>query len=159
MDSSINPGSGAPTPGKRSSFTGEPGETSSAAESSSNREMGAEPTELPTQGPAQLAVSYGGGGQPADQALPRWATRLLMVIEVLIWVELGMILVVVPWKPAWHDNSLILNFPRLREFLSQDFVRGVVTGIGLLDLWAGISRAIRYRDPVRTDVRTEENPG
>ena len=77
----------------------------------------------------------------------RWSFRLAMVIEVMVWIELGMILVFVPWKRAWTDNSFVLNFPQLREFLGMNFVRGAVTGIGLLDIWMAISRAVYYKDP------------
>jgi hypothetical protein len=77
----------------------------------------------------------------------RWSARLALVIEVMVWIELGMILVFVPWKRAWTDNSFVLNYPQLREFLGMNFVRGAVTGIGLLDLWMAISRAVYYKDP------------
>ena len=86
----------------------------------------------------------------SQRGLPRWATRLFLVVEVMIWVELGMILVIVPWTRAWSDNGLVLNYPRIREFLSIDFIRGIVTGIGLLDIWVGVWQAIRYKDPVST---------
>jgi hypothetical protein len=111
----------------------------------------------------QLGFEGGiGAGEPGSNLLqvpvtsvsrsgaPRWATRIFLVIEVIIWIELGMILVVVPWTHAWSDNGLILNYPRIRELLSINFVRGVVTGIGLLDIWAGVSQAIHYQDPVGT---------
>lgn len=80
----------------------------------------------------------------------RWAARIFLVIEVMIWIELGMVLVVVPWTRAWSDNGLVLSYPRLREFLNINFIRGAVTGIGLLDIWAGISQAVQYKDPVST---------
>jgi hypothetical protein len=88
---------------------------------------------------------------------PRWAARIFLVIEVMIWIELGMILVVVPWTRAWGDNGLVLNYPRIREFLSINFVRGAVTGIGLLDIGTGIWQAVHYKDPVRTKVNTKGN--
>ncbi len=86
----------------------------------------------------------------SHSSVPRWVARIFLVIEVVLWVELGMILVVVPWTHAWSENSLILDYPRIRELLSINFVRGVVTGIGLLDIWAGVSQAIHYKDPADT---------
>ena len=85
-----------------------------------------------------------------SSGVPRWAARIFLVVEVIIWVELGMILAIVPWMRAWSDNGLVLNYPRIRELLSMDFVRGVVSGIGLLDIWVGVWQAIQYKDPVRT---------
>lgn len=107
-------------------------------------------------GPNLLQVSDVGPPTPSDKAartrsgVPRWVARVFLIIEVILWIELGMILVVVPWTHAWSDNGLILNYPRIRELLSISFVRGAVSGIGLLDIWAGVWQAIRYKDPAGT---------
>jgi hypothetical protein len=84
-----------------------------------------------------------------EPAFPRWLARMFIVIEVIVWVELGIILVIAPWTRYWSGNSLILSYPHLRELLGINFIRGTVTGIGLLDIWTGIWRLLRYRDPVR----------
>ena len=97
-------------------------------------------------GPA-LVPSADSAGAEAPRKVSPWGARIALIIEVMIWLELGMILIFVPWKRAWTDNSLILNYPQLRELLGMNFVRGAVTGIGLLDLWIGISRAVYYKDP------------
>jgi hypothetical protein len=34
----------------------------------------------------------------------------------------------------------------LRVFFHSYFVRGLVTGLGLVDLWLGISEAVQYRE-------------
>ena len=102
------------------------------------------PASEPAPGMAPAAVT--GPDQAHDRPSP-WPARLALVIEVMVWIELGMILIFVPWKRAWTDNSFVLNYPQLREFLGMNFIRGAVTGIGLLDLWAGISRAVYYKDP------------
>ncbi|MGA2989712.1 MAG: hypothetical protein ABSD88_04480 [Candidatus Korobacteraceae bacterium] len=99
----------------------------------------------PESGP-KLVPAKAGGDEANDRPSP-WTARIALVIEVMVWIELGMILVFVPWKRAWTDNSFVLNYPQLREFLGMNFVRGAVTGIGLLDLWVGISRAVYYKDP------------
>jgi hypothetical protein len=82
------------------------------------------------------------------QLPPVWLARLMMVVFVAFCIEVGLILVAVPWVPRlWHENSLLLGYPALRAFLANDFVRGAVTGIGLLDLWLGVYEAVHYRDP------------
>lgn len=81
-----------------------------------------------------------------DQPPPVWMQRMNIVMKFLICVWLGMVVSVLPWTPGWTDNSLILSLPKVREFLSLDFVKGAVTGIGLVDIWIGIWEAVHYRD-------------
>jgi hypothetical protein len=67
-------------------------------------------------------------------------------MKFLICVWLGMVVSVLPWTPAWSDNSLILSLPNLRAIVTLDFVKGVITGIGIIDIWIGIWEAVHYRD-------------
>lgn len=57
-----------------------------------------------------------------------------------------MLLAVLPWTRLWTDNSILIGMPKLRAFLEINFVRGAVTGIGLLDIWLGIWEAVHFRD-------------
>jgi hypothetical protein len=74
--------------------------------------------------------------------------RVWLVVFVLFCLEVGIILMVGPWIPAWTNNSLSKVFPAVHDFLMNYFVRGAVSGLGLVDFWIGISRAISYREPV-----------
>jgi hypothetical protein len=98
--------------------------------------------EVPTLLPAPTA-----GGGPEARRVPIWLHRLSLFTFVLFCVVVGMALVVLPWSPQWTQNSLLAPYPALRDFLRQDFVRGVVSGLGLLDFWFGIWEAIHYREP------------
>lgn len=75
-----------------------------------------------------------------------WLQRIKIVIEVVFFIELGMLLVVLPWTPLWSNNSLFTTLPGLRTFLGNGFVRGLVTGLGFINLWIGISDAVNYRE-------------
>jgi hypothetical protein len=84
---------------------------------------------------------------PQKPKRPRlWVMRLWLVIFVLFCLEVGIILTVLPWTRVWTENSLLLGHPQLREFLLQNFVRGLVSGLGLVDIWMGIAEAVRYRE-------------
>jgi hypothetical protein len=76
-----------------------------------------------------------------------WRGRIFLVIFVLLCLEVGIALTVAPWTPFWTENSLLLNFPQVREFLTYDFVRGLVSGLGLINIWMAVAEAIRYREP------------
>jgi len=82
--------------------------------------------------------------QPKRRSL--WVKRLWLIVFVLFCLEVGIILTVLPWTRIWTENSLLLGHPQLRDFLMKDFVRGLVSGLGLVDIWMGIAEAVRYRE-------------
>jgi hypothetical protein len=77
-----------------------------------------------------------------------WRGRIFLVIFVLFCLEVGIILAVLPWTRIWTGNSLLAGFPQIREFLARDFVRGLISGLGLVDIWMGVAEAVRYRESV-----------
>ena len=92
---------------------------------------------------------------PAEVKVSRtsvWLHRLSLIIFVIFCIELGMLLTVLPWTRVWTDNSLLVSHPSWRAFAHDNFVRGVVTGFGLLDIWIGIWEAVHYRDPGKKKI-------
>ena len=79
----------------------------------------------------------------------KWLQRLWLVVFVLFCLEIGIILTVLPWTRLWSDNSLLLSYPGIREFMGHNFVRGLVTGLGLVDIWMGVAEAVTYRESPR----------
>jgi hypothetical protein len=77
-----------------------------------------------------------------------WGHRLLTAWIVIFFIEIGMILVVVPWTYVWSDNKLLLMHPTWRQFATHGFTRGVVTGLGLINVWIGIWEAVHFNDKV-----------
>jgi hypothetical protein len=92
----------------------------------------------PEQTPGQLV--------PPPAHSPIWVQRLLLVVEVVIAVWAGMLVMVLPWTRLWTENPLLSGWPAIRFILDQSFVRGMISGIGLVDVWIGISDAVHYRD-------------
>jgi hypothetical protein len=84
-------------------------------------------------------------GAPSPAA-SRWTQRIFLVVFVIFCVELGMLLVVLPWLSVWTSNGLLAQFPGLRELAANNFVRGAMSGLGLLDIWIGIWEAVHYRE-------------
>ena len=78
-----------------------------------------------------------------------WLQRLWLVVFVLFCLEVGIILTVLPWTRLWVDNSLTLPYPSLRDVLANNFVRGLVSGLGLVDIWMGVAEAVTYRESPR----------
>ena len=75
-----------------------------------------------------------------------WVQRAWLVVFVLFCLEIGILLMVLPWTKVWTENSLLVGYPKVREFLMPHFVRGLVSGLGLVDIGMGIAEAVRYRE-------------
>ncbi len=63
--------------------------------------------------------------------------------------SVGVLLVILPWRPEWTDNYFLLASPGLRTFVSNGFVRGLCSGLGLLDIWIGFWEAVHFHDGTR----------
>ena len=83
----------------------------------------------------------------AERVAPIWLQRLSLFVLVLFCVYLGVMVTVLPWwERVWDHNLWIEARPRLAAVLHQGAVRGLISGLGLLDIWIGVSEAIHYRD-------------
>jgi hypothetical protein len=78
-----------------------------------------------------------------------WLQRLWLVVFVLFCLEVGIVLTVLPWTKLWTENSLLLSYPAIHDFLMHNFVRGLVSGLGLVDIWMGVAEAVTYRESPR----------
>lgn len=65
--------------------------------------------------------------------------RLLMVA---FFLEVGVLLVFVPWSAYWESNYFVSTLPWVRPVVGNHFVRGAVSGLGLLNLLAGLSELV-----------------
>ncbi len=79
-------------------------------------------------------------------AAPLWLLRIWVVIRVAFFIELGMVLVVLPWTRGWRENHLLLAYPELGFFLQNYFLRGLVSGLGFINIGFGIGEAVRYKE-------------
>ena len=75
-----------------------------------------------------------------------WLWRIRALLFVTLCATFGVLLVILPWTPKWTDNPLLLTSPELRRFVTNGFVRGLISGLGLLDLWLGFWEAVHYHE-------------
>jgi hypothetical protein len=79
-------------------------------------------------------------------AVQLWLHRTSIFLFVLISAVAGVLLVILPWTPEWTDNYLLLSYPWLRTLMTTGFVRGLCSGLGLLDIWIGFWEALHYHE-------------
>ncbi len=75
--------------------------------------------------------------------------RRLLVAAYLI--EAGLLLVVAPWTASWQRNYFGALVPALGEIMTNEFVRGAISGVGVITSFAGL----RDLSAVLTARRTE----
>jgi hypothetical protein len=63
-------------------------------------------------------------------------SRLLVLAY---FVEVGLVLLVVPWSPFWGRNYFVDLWPALEVVTRSNLVRGAVSGLGLINLWAAMA--------------------
>ena len=51
--------------------------------------------------------------------------------------EYGLLLVLVPWSPFWERNYFADAWPLVRLVVTNNFVRGAISGLGVVNLIAG----------------------
>ena len=77
---------------------------------------------------------------------PLWAQRLLLGIEIGISVWTGILVLVLPWTRLWTENPLLGVAPGLKLLLNLTFIRGMISGVGVVDILMGVADALHYRD-------------
>jgi hypothetical protein len=66
-------------------------------------------------------------------------TLLRRLVYVAFFFEVGLLLVVLPWSAFWERNYFALAWPTIRPLVTNNFVRGAVTGLGAVNLCAGVA--------------------
>jgi hypothetical protein len=85
--------------------------------------------------------------RPAPQRIPRWLVRAELFLRVLLRIFIGQWVFFAPWSHRiWDQNPLFLHFPTLGIIAANGAVRGLVSGVGLLNLWIAFFDAFRHRD-------------
>lgn len=97
-------------------------------------------------------------GKMPPESLPQtsfqlWLHRGLVLLFVFFCATIGVLLVILPWRPEWTDNYFLLGSPALRAFISNGFVRGLCSGLGLLDIWIGFWEAVHFHDEKRAEEK------
>jgi hypothetical protein len=64
---------------------------------------------------------------------------LSRLVFLAYFVEVGLLLLVVPWSPYWERNYFVEMWPALEVIARNNLMRGAVSGLGVINLWAAMS--------------------
>jgi hypothetical protein len=108
--------------------------------------MSNRPDLLPSNAPSNPAPSAQLAETESKPRTPRWILRAELFFRVLIRIYVGILIFLLPWSRFWDRNPLFLVHPGLGEVAGYGAVRGIVSGLGLLNLWIAITDAIYHRE-------------
>lgn len=100
----------------------------------------------PIPGPVAVVPSETRAARPAavlqpHQRIPRWLERTELFVRVLVKIWIGVFVCIFPWlTPIWDHNLIFTLHPALGTIAASGAARGLVSGLGLLNLW------IAFRD-------------
>lgn len=84
---------------------------------------------------------------PEHARIPHWLVRSELFIRVMLRMYIGLAICYAPWWPmVWDRNPLFARFPTLAIYAAHGAVRGMVSGLGLLNLWIALRDVIRRRE-------------
>jgi len=94
---------------------------------------------------ADTGAGPGPAGKHGPQRIPRWLERAELFLRVILRMYIGLAVCYAPWSRLfWDQNPIFLQFPTLSIYAANGAVRGLVSGLGLLNLWIAFHDAIRH---------------
>jgi hypothetical protein len=75
--------------------------------------------------------------------------RVLRAILVVLCFEMGALLLYLPWTAFWEQNYFLIHFPTLMPLLLHPSFRGMVSGLGVLDIILAIGMITSRPGPSR----------
>ena len=89
------------------------------------------------------------------------SSRLTVIFYIILCLEIGIVLTVLPWVPHgwfglsdWGNNYFLLVASRkvgfgVQRFIASGWIRGAVSGVGILNLGMGFWELLNFRRTVR----------
>jgi hypothetical protein len=82
---------------------------------------------------------------PRQRQIPRWLLVIEIALFVILRLYVGALVVLLPWRSIWTTNAWINNWPPVANFIAQGWVRGIVSGLGLLNIWIAFNVLFRRK--------------
>jgi len=89
------------------------------------------------------------------------SSKLSVIFYIILCLEIGIVLTVLPWVPHgwlglsdWGNNYFLLLAAHkagygVQRFIASGWVRGAVSGLGIVNLTMGIWELVHFRQRVR----------
>jgi len=71
------------------------------------------------------------------------------VLLLLLWLEMGLLIILFPWLDLWETNYFLNHYPSLIPILLNPYVRGAISGLGVVDAVLAVD-SFRHKRPAVT---------
>ena len=75
----------------------------------------------------------------------RWYHKMSAVLLITFCLELGLFLLIFPWTDSWENNYFASLAPHLRQYWDNLYVRGAISGLGVINLYISLVEVFRLR--------------
>jgi len=99
---------------------------------------------LPQRPPGPVSVAPPPPPVPAVPAY-HWYHKLSAFIFILFCMELGAFLLLFPWTEWWEFNFFSALVPEWHRFWENAYVRGAVSGLGVVNFYIALLEIVRLR--------------
>ena len=70
------------------------------------------------------------------------ADLLRRLLFAAYFFEVGLLLVIIPWSTFWDQNAVLEAIPAVYRWTRSEFVRGAISGVGALNVGAGLAELV-----------------
>jgi hypothetical protein len=74
-----------------------------------------------------------------------WYHKVSSVVFITFCLEMGLFLLIFPWTEAWDGNYFSGVFPNIKPYWDNLYVRGAVSGMGVVNLYISLVEIFRLR--------------
>lgn len=61
---------------------------------------------------------------------------------VIFFLEVGLVLSLAPWSAYWDRNYFAETLPAVRALITNNFVRGAISGLGVINIFAALGELV-----------------
>ena len=101
------------------------------------------PTEPPPEGMPLPPLA----AEPAAPEPPpphyRWFHKVSAVLFITFCLDIGLFLLIFPWTDYWDNFAAFMHV--WRPYLDNLYVRGAISGLGVLNLYISLGEVFRLR--------------
>ena len=74
-----------------------------------------------------------------------WYHKMSAIVFITFCLEMGLYLLIVPWTDSWDSNYFSSLAPHLRNYWGNFYMRGAISGLGLVNLYISLVEIFRLR--------------
>ena len=100
---------------------------------------------MPSEPPPPETPAAMQGPVSVQRPVYRWYHKTFAVVLIAFCLEIGLFLLIFPWTEYWESNFFSVIVPEWREYWQNMYVRGAVSGLGVVNLYISFIEIFRLR--------------